>query len=231
MSRWKISIRMLYTLYRAPTPHKAVWILKFEKTHIILRCTYQLEQLERLHSEIPPATPWLPILVIHIRSQVKTRQSQSYKFKKFAKNSNFEILQQTLQATHLLKLLDKMCKYEMDPTRTVGATERTQDAGRMDGWTDVRTHRVKPIYPPTTTLCWGYNHDSSYWCTNYVSIVLWVTSISKDHGANMGPTWVLSAWDGPHVGPMNLAIRVCTPLLCFDLHQQWGHLSTQGSLV
>ena len=33
---------------------------------------------------------------------------------------------------------------------------------------------------------------------------------SKDHGANMGPTWALSAPDGPHVGPMNLAIRECT---------------------
>ena len=31
---------------------------------------------------------------------------------------------------------------------------------------------------------------------------------SKVHAANMGPTWVLSAPDGPHVGPMNLAIRV-----------------------
>ena len=30
---------------------------------------------------------------------------------------------------------------------------------------------------------------------------------SKVHGANMGPTWVLSAPDGPHVGPMNLDIR------------------------
>ena len=30
---------------------------------------------------------------------------------------------------------------------------------------------------------------------------------SKVHGANMGPTWVLSAPVGPHVGPMNLAIR------------------------
>ena len=29
-----------------------------------------------------PTAPWLPILVIHIRSQVKTRQSQSYKLKK-----------------------------------------------------------------------------------------------------------------------------------------------------
>ena len=31
---------------------------------------------------------------------------------------------------------------------------------------------------------------------------------SKVHGANMGSTWVLSALDGPHVGLMNLAIRV-----------------------
>ena len=33
---------------------------------------------------------------------------------------------------------------------------------------------------------------------------------SKVHGANMGHTWVLSAPDGPHVGPMNLAIRGST---------------------
>ena len=39
----------------------------------------QLEELERLRSEIPPDTPWLPILVIHIRSQVKTRQIQILK--------------------------------------------------------------------------------------------------------------------------------------------------------
>ena len=32
---------------------------------------------------------------------------------------------------------------------------------------------------------------------------------SKVHGANMGPTWVLSAPDGPHVGPMNVVIRGC----------------------
>ena len=29
---------------------------------------------------------------------------------------------------------------------------------------------------------------------------------SKVHGDNMGPPWVLSAPDGPHVGPMNLTI-------------------------
>ena len=42
----------------------------------------------------------------------------------------------TLRTTHLLKLLDKMHKYEMDPARTVGATERTRDAGRTDGRTE-----------------------------------------------------------------------------------------------
>ena len=31
---------------------------------------------------------------------------------------------------------------------------------------------------------------------------------SKVHKSDMGPTWVLSAPGGPHVGPVNLAIRV-----------------------
>ena len=31
---------------------------------------------------------------------------------------------------------------------------------------------------------------------------------SKVHEANMGPTWVLSAPGGPHVGHINLAMRV-----------------------
>ena len=51
----------------------------------------------------------------------------------------------------------------------------------------------------------------------------WVnTPDSKVHGANMGPTWVLSAPDGPHVGPMNLAFR---DLLCLA----WSWLETDSS--
>ena len=46
-------------------------------------------------------------------------------------------MQETLYTTHLLKLLDEMYIYiyiyEIDATRTVGATERTQDAGQTDG--------------------------------------------------------------------------------------------------
>ena len=93
-----------------------------------------------------------------VPSQKKTK---SKFFFKIAKMSNFEILQQTLHATHLLKLLDKMYKYEMDPTRTVGATERMGDAGRTDGlkdrWMDGRS---ETNIPPTTLLCRGYNY---YW--------------------------------------------------------------------
>ena len=47
--------------------------------------------------------------------------------------------QQTVHATHLLKLLDKMCKYEMDPVCIVEDTERTQFCPQTD--------KVKPIYP------------------------------------------------------------------------------------
>ena len=67
-------------------------------------------------------------------------------------------------------------------------------------------------------------------------------SDSKVHGANMGPTWVLSAPDGPHVGPMNLAIwdfmastsAQCTSLLCtmnLLLHCNYVPLSMCTNLV
>ena len=36
----------------------------------------------------------------------------------------------------------------------------------------------------------------------------YVSPDSNIHGANMGPTWVLSAQSGPHVSPINLVIRV-----------------------
>ena len=74
-------------------------------------------------------------------------------------------------------------------------------------------------------LLWLYHQLLWIWMI-HLTILLSVTSLfdpapvkpwqsrmktdSKDHGANMGPTWVLSAPDGPHVGLMNLAIReVC----------------------
>ena len=36
---------------------------------------------------------------------------------------------------------------------------------------------------------------------------------SKVHGTNVGPTWVLSAPDGPHFGPMNLGYQCLVSVL------------------
>ena len=53
--------------------------------------------------------------------------------KEFAKISNLWILKQTLHKTDFLKLLDKMCKYEMDPMSIVEVTERTRFCPQTDG--------------------------------------------------------------------------------------------------
>ena len=69
---------------------------------------------------------------------------------KIAKNSNVEILQEMSLATQLLKLLDKMYKYEMDPSRTVGATEQMLER-QMDGRADGRTEWNQ--YTPQQLRC------------------------------------------------------------------------------
>ena len=90
-----------------------------------------------------------------IPNQKKTK-SKLQILKKISQNLNFEILQETLHATHLLVLLDKMYRYEMDPTRSLGATERTRNAGR-DGRTDGQTDgRMKwNWYTPQQLRCAG----------------------------------------------------------------------------
>ena len=53
-------------------------------------------------------------------------------------------------------------------------------------------------------------HKREFWVNIGSGIGLMLTGntpVSKVHGAYMGPTWVLSAIDGPHACPMNLAIR------------------------
>ena len=42
----------------------------------------------------------------------------------------------------------------------------------------------------------------------HLSSSFWGAPESKNYGANMGPTWVLSAPDGLHVGPKNLGIKI-----------------------
>ena len=62
-------------------------------------------------------------------------------FKTIDKISNFGILQNLLQAPHLLELLDKMCKYEMDPANIVEVTEWTWFCPQTDGQMDRQTDR------------------------------------------------------------------------------------------
>ena len=54
---------------------------------------------------------------------------------------------------------------------------------------------------------WGSSHRNWSGMMACIAMLLDQFPDSKVQGANMGPTWVLSAPDGPHVGPMNLAIR------------------------
>ena len=60
-------------------------------------------------------------------------------------------------------MLDKMDEYEIDPTRTVGATERRRDVGQTDGRTDGRSDKqtdgLMVGVKPTTSLCRGYNSN------------------------------------------------------------------------
>ena len=61
-------------------------------------------------------------------------------------------------------------------------------------------------------------YKCTIWSHMFLMIMTRITQIAKVHGANMGPTWVLSAPAGPHVGPMNFAIREQNRILeCADV--------------
>ena len=138
----------LINVHPTPTP---------VRTH--KRKEYKLEQLERLRSEDnpPPSPPPHRFMITHtIESYyIPRRQSQSYKFEEFAKISNFWIFKQTLHATHFLKLLDQMCKYEIDPMSIVEDTERIRFCRQTEGRTDGQGETSIPPFQ----LRWsgGYN--------------------------------------------------------------------------
>ena len=86
---------------------------------------------------------------------------------KEVKISNFWILKRALHVTHLPKLLDKTCKYEMDPISIVEDTERT----RFCPQTDRRTRWYQ--YTPYQ-LRWsgGYNNSILFQNVFYPGLVL-----------------------------------------------------------
>ena len=58
------------------------------------------------------------------------------------------------------------------------------------------------------TRIWRFRAVTPVWIHWWLWIGAQSFPDSKVHGANMGPTWVLLAPGGLHVGPLNLAIRV-----------------------
>ena len=81
-------------------------------------------------------------------------------------------------------------------------------------------------------LVYGVYYTTLGYLANRIWNEICPFSDSKFHGANMGPTWVLTAPDGPHAGIMNLAnrvvrqmmaIRTVMPLKCCDNKVPWTH--------
>ena len=77
----------------------------------------QLEKLERLRSEDTPIASWLPTLLSHVGSQVKTRSNDLEDIGQGQRSSH---------TTHLLMLVIICIKYGKNPSRTIDATERTR---------------------------------------------------------------------------------------------------------
>ena len=86
-------------------------------------------------------TPRRPMIThTSVKHQIPSQKKTKWKLYSLKNCPKLIILnlQETLQAKHRLKLPNKMCKYEINPSRTLGATEQTRDAG----WTDIleKTH-------------------------------------------------------------------------------------------
>ena len=54
--------------------------------------------------------------------------------------------------------MNKYARFDEIPSRTLKDIKETKRYGRMDGRTDGRTDNVKTVYPPTNTVCGGYNN-------------------------------------------------------------------------
>ena len=86
-------------------------------------------------------------------------------------------------------------------------------------------------------MLWPEQKSTATLSSSPVSIIYHrrICSESKVHGANMWSTWVLPALDGPHVGPMNLSIRVVkislnqrktynkVQIACVIFGEEWRH--------
>ena len=88
-----------------------------------------------------------------------------------------------LYPRHILKLLENIYKYEMDPTRTVGATERTRDAGRTDkrrdGLTDTEWNQYNFVVRGYNNVC---TREANYRCGHEKVILLFISGVAQQRG-------------------------------------------------
>ena len=78
-----------------------------------------------------------------------------------------------------------------------------------------------------TTTKQSTTEPCAYFLGYTVCVQLWYQTTtqhnnpdSRVHGAKMGPTWGLSAPEGLHIGPMDLAIWVSTNCTCI-MHEMY----------
>ena len=82
---------------------------------------------------LPPSHDYPYYWPVHIGSQVKRRQSQSYIFEWFTETSiSLTLKNKRLHTTHLRKMLDKICKYEMEYCRRYRADTILSTDGQED---------------------------------------------------------------------------------------------------
>ena len=120
-------------------------------------------------------------------------------------------VQSSINSMPLSYILTKQRRYLLAPPTLIGILEAKLVAdcfayeapiicysGRVELTNFVRKSSHKNFFFDNACL-WGSMMRCFYEC---------IYPDNKVHWAKMGPTWVLSAPDRPHVGPMNLAIRV-----------------------
>ena len=89
-------------------------------------------------------------------------------------------------------------------------------------WGIVIINRFIRLSCPSGVLHWHWGTKSCAWIILIIPNQYQMQALpdSKVHWANMEPTWVLSAPDGPHVGHINLTIRAAYHNLeyCYCVH-------------
>ena len=141
--RWKIYYLWIWHLFWClwtSFRHKQNWY----KTYTIIAVNKNTQQEQTRTTRTPAFWGYPPLPHDYpYHWVILDPKSKEDKVKVTNLKLNFCILKWALHATHLLKLLDKMCKYEMDPMSIVEDTERTrfcpQTDRRTDGQTDRRT--------------------------------------------------------------------------------------------